>query len=165
MTIISLRLSRWVISMRIVDSLRKKNKIVSGKSPIASNSFSYSVLAFGVRRRVILVVTSFGRSSIVASRGVTIPSPSSPWRCSKRNDHSPDCMRTSSAMEKTDLNPTPFSPVYSFARAALFELLPVAQIASTFLRLQPSSLFSMTKVSDVTENLTNGRELLFFRAG
>jgi hypothetical protein len=51
-----------------------------------------------------------------------------------------------------------------FSDVCFLELFPVAQIASTFSRVNPSSFVSMVKVSGVTLNLRNGSIFSRFRS-
>jgi hypothetical protein len=73
-----------------------------------------------------------------------------------------DWMRTSSATENTDLKPKPFSPICLSATDAFLELLPVAQMASTFARLKPSSLVSTMNSLGVTRNVRQGVRMAGF---
>ena len=91
-----------------------------------------------------------------ASIGVTIPSPSSPFSCSKAKDQKPDCISTRFATTKTDLNPNPFSPIVLLSSGDLLELLPVRQMATMFDLVKPSSFVSTRKCSGVISKVMAG---------
>ena len=158
-TVVAITLeSKSFMSIWSRHSFCKKKIVVSGIFATVWRRAWYSVLAVFARRNVIRVVISAGRTTASASRGVTIPRPSSPCRCCNGNDQSPDWLLVMNFFRHREnwLEPKALFADVVVCSRCFFELSPVAQTAYTFARLKPTSFVSTMIDFEVILTLRNG---------